>query len=125
MRLFPQHTGSSLTPMRSMFAAVLLLFQLHPVLGAAACLGLVQQPAQASCEMPEHGTVPSQHYSESVPVPAQSCAIASFCAPAPLALPGFSGLLETSVVLHAVASIAGPSRPLHRYTAPPFHPPRA
>lgn len=111
--------------MRSMLAAVLLLFQLQPVLGAAACLGLVQQPAQANCEMPEHGTVPSPHYSESLPVPSQSCAIASFCAPAPLAIPGFSGLLEISVVLHTGPSIAGPSRPLHGYTAPPFHPPRA
>jgi hypothetical protein len=116
---------TSVPPMRSLFAALLLLFQLQPVLGAAACLGLVQQPAQADCEMPEHGTAPSQHYSESVPVPSQSCAIASFCAPAPLAIPGFSGLLETAVVLHAVPSISGPSRPLQGYSAPPFHPPKA
>jgi hypothetical protein len=112
--------------MRSLFAALLLLFQLQPVLGAAACLGLVQQPARADCEMPEHGTVPyQQHYSESVPVPSESCAIASFCVPAPLAIPGFSGLMETAVVLHAVRSMSGPSRPLHGYSAPPFHPPKA
>jgi hypothetical protein len=111
--------------MRSLFAALLLLFQLQPVLGAAACLGLVQPPTQTGCEMPEHGTVPFQHYSESEPVPSQSCAVASFCAPAPLAIPGFSGLLETAVVLHAEPSISGPSRPLHGYSAPPFHPPKA
>lgn len=116
---------TSVTPMRSLFAALLLVFQLQPVLGAAACLGLVQQPAQPNCEMPEHGTVPAQHYSESMPVTPQSCAIASFCAPAPLAIPAFSGLLETTVVLHAGLSIAGPSRRLHGYSAPPFHPPRA
>jgi hypothetical protein len=116
---------TSVPPMRSLFAALLLLFQLQPVLGAAACLGLVQQPAQTECEMPEHGTVPAQHYSESVPVPAQSCAIASFCAPAPLAIPGFSSLLETTVVLHAIPSITRSSQPLHGYSAPPFHPPRA
>jgi hypothetical protein len=101
------------------------MFQLQPVLGEAACLGLVQQPALTECEMPEHGTMPTQHYSESVPVPAQSCAIAPFCAPAPLAIPGFSNLLETTGVLHALPSITGPSLPLHGYTAPPFHPPRA
>jgi hypothetical protein len=111
--------------MRSIFAAVLLLFQLQPVLGAAACLGLVAQPAQADCEMPEHGTAPVQHYAESAPVPPQSCAIASFCAPAPLAIPGASGLLETRVDLVASSPIVGAARHPQAYSAPPFHPPKA
>lgn len=111
--------------MRSLFAALLLMFQLQPMLGAVACLGLVQQPTQANCDMPDYGTVPSQHYSESVPVPSQGCAIASFCTPAPLAVPGFSNLLETAIVLLAPSSITGRSQPLDVYSAPPFHPPKA
>jgi hypothetical protein len=111
--------------MKSLFTALLLMLQLQPVLGAAACLGLVQRPAQANCEMPEHGTVPSQHYSESAPAPSQSCPIASFCAPTPLAIPGFASLVESAFILHDVTSIGGPSRPLDVYSAPPFHPPKA
>jgi hypothetical protein len=111
--------------MRSIFAAVLLLFQLQPVLGAAACMGLIEQPRQADCEMPEHGTTPAQHASESSPGSPQNCAIASFCAPAPLAIPGVSGLLETRVDLLAFSSSFGATRPLDVYSAPPFHPPKA
>jgi hypothetical protein len=75
--------------------------------------------------MPEHGTVPLQHYSESVPISPQSCAIASFCTPAPLAIPGFSNLLETTIVLTAQLPITGPRQPRDVYSAPPFHPPKA
>ena len=111
--------------MRSICAAVLLLFQSQPVLGAAACLGLIQQPAQAECDMPEHGTVPLQHYSESTPVTPLSCAIASFCAPAPLAVPGLANLLETSIVLTAPLPILGSMHNPDVYSARPFHPPKA
>jgi hypothetical protein len=111
--------------MRSLFAALLLLFQLQPVLGAVACLGLVQRPDQANCEMAEHGTLPWQHFSESVPVPPQNCAIASFCSPVPLAIPGFSDLLETTIVWTASLPITGPGQHLDFYSAPPFHPPKA
>jgi hypothetical protein len=111
--------------MRPLFAALLLLLQLQPVLGAGVCLGLVQQPTQASCETPEHGTVPSHHYSESVPASPQSCVIASFCAPAPLAIPGFARLLEATLVPTAALAISGHGQPPDAYTAPPFHPPKA
>lgn len=110
--------------MRAAFAAVLLFLQLQPVLGSAACLGLIRQPAQAECEMPEHGTVPSQTFSESTPLSTQSCAITALCAPAPLAVPGFAGLLEATVVLHTASAIPGPTPRLDFYSAPPFHPPR-
>jgi hypothetical protein len=111
--------------MRSLFAALLLMLQLQPVLGAAACLGLVRQPTQANCEMPDHGSVPSQQYSEPVPASPQSCATASFCTPAPLAVPGFSDLLETAIALIAPLPLTGPGQPVNVYSAPPFHPPKA
>jgi hypothetical protein len=110
--------------MRSGVAVLLLLFQLQPVLGAVACLGLVQRPTEAHCEMPEHGAAPPQSFSESIPVSPESCAVASFCAPAPLAIPGFADLSETTLTLHTISSIAGPSGPLLGYSAPPFHPPK-
>jgi hypothetical protein len=111
--------------MKPVLAAFLLLFQLQPVLGAAACLGLVQRPTQAECEMPEHGSIPGQHYSQTIPITAQTCAIASFCAPAALAIPSFSDLLVTTVVLAPVPAITGPGQHLDVYSAPPFHPPKA
>jgi hypothetical protein len=110
--------------MRSLLAALLLMVQLQPVLGAAACLGLVQQADQANCAMPEHGTLPWQHFAESVPVPPQNCAIASFCSPVPLAIPGVSDLPETTIVLTASLPITGPGQHLDFHSAPPFHPPK-
>jgi hypothetical protein len=101
------------------------MLQLQPVLGAAACLGLVQPPDQANCEMPEHGTLPWQTFAESVPVPPQNCATATFCSPVPLAVPGFSDLLETTIVLTASLPITGAGQHLDLYSAPPFHPPKA
>jgi hypothetical protein len=111
--------------MRSLFAAFLLLFQFQPILGTAACLGLIKQPTQAQCEMPEHGTVPSQTLSESTPLSTPSCAIAVWCAPASPAVPSVAGLLESAIALHTTPVIAGPTLPLDIASAPPFHPPKA
>jgi hypothetical protein len=110
--------------MRSVFAACLLLFQLQPILGTAACLGLIKQPTQARCEMPEQGTVPSQTLSESTPLSTTSCPIASLCAPTSPAIPGFAGLLESAIVLHTAPAIASLTLPLDIFSAPPFHPPK-
>jgi hypothetical protein len=111
--------------MKSVFAALLLTLQLQPLLGTAACLGLVKQPAQSECEMPEHGTVPGQSLSESAPIPTQSCAVASFCVPAPLAVPGLAGVLEITVVLHTTPAIVSLRQPVDASPAGLFHPPRA
>ena len=110
--------------MKPVLAALFLLLQLQPMLGVAACLGLVRQPAQQECKMPEHGTAPTQQLSQPVPLSGQSCALASVCAPAAPAVPSFVGQLESSVPLHAVAAIAGDMAPPEVATAPPFHPPR-
>jgi hypothetical protein len=111
--------------MKSAFAALLLLLQLQPVLGAATCLGLFEQQAKASCEMPEHGTMPSQNVSESVPLSTQSCALASVCTPAPLAIPCLPSQDESTVQLHAALTLAGLDVPVDVFSSPPFHPPRA
>jgi len=122
--LFPEPMGSSVRSMRSAFAALLLLLQLQPVLGTAVCLGLMQQPNQAQCEMPEHGAVPSQSLSESAPIPIPNCALASVCVPAPLALPDFANPPGKATVLGTAPAIAGLDLPLDVSSAPPFPPPR-
>jgi hypothetical protein len=110
--------------MRSLFAAVLLFFQLQPVLGAAACLGLVRQPAQQECKMPEHGRAPAQSLTQTMPVSSQTCPMATACAPAPLAVPAFAGQLVRVVSLHPVPTITPSRSPADIFSAPPFHPPR-
>jgi hypothetical protein len=110
--------------MKAAFAALLLLFQLQPVLGTAACLGLSDRPAKEECKMPEHG----QPQSASVAVSgasAQSCQLATICTPAPLAIPGLSNELETAVPLYGGAATLAATLPLGISPAPPFHPPRA
>ena len=110
--------------MKALFATLLLVLQLQPVLGTLACIGLVRLPAQQECKMPEHGTAPTTKLSDQAPVSPQSCALATVCAPAPLAVPGFAGQLESAVLLQATPRIAGTPTPVDVASAPPFHPPR-
>ena len=110
--------------MRSLFAAVLLVFQLQPVLGAAACLGLLRQPAQQECTMPEHGRVPGHSVTQTVPSSSQPCPMAAACAPASLAVPALAGQLVRVASLHPAPAIAGSNTPADIFSAPPFHPPK-
>lgn len=110
--------------MKSLLAALLLVIQLQPVLGSVACLGRIKQPAQAQCEMPEHGAIPSQTLSESTLPSTQSCLAASLCAPAPLAIPSFAGLTVSNLLLQTAPAIAGLTTPSDVSSAPPFHPPK-
>jgi hypothetical protein len=110
--------------MRSLFAALLLLFQLQPVLGTAACLGLVRQPVQEECRMPEHGRVPTHSLTQTEPLASQTCALAAVCAPTPLAVPAFAGQLVRVASLHPAPAIAGTNSPADIFSAPPFHPPK-
>ena len=110
--------------MRSLFAALLLVFQLQPVLGAAACLGLVRQPAQQECKMPEHGRAPAHSVTQTVPLSSQPCPMAAVCAPTPLAVPAFAGQLVRVVSLHPAPAISGTHSPADIFSAPPFHPPK-
>ena len=110
--------------MRSLFAALLLVLQLQPVLGAAACLGLVRQSAQKECKMPEHGRAPTHSLTQAVPLSSQPCPTAAACAPASLAVPAFAGQLVRVASPHAAPVIAGSNSPTDIFSAPPFHPPK-
>ncbi len=114
----------SVPAMKVVIAALLLMFQLQPLLGTAACLGLTEREAQQQCRMPEHGTAPGATLASSGSA-AQGCGLASICLPAPLAIPSFATQLEAAVSLfdgtglQAVSLLPGVS------ASPPFHPPRA
>src|SRR5437867_2182408 len=110
--------------MRSLFATLLLLFQLQPLLGAAACLGLVRQSAQQECKMPEHGKAPTHSLAQTVPLSPQPCPMASACAPASLAVPAFAGQLVRVASLHPAPTITSDRSPADIFSASPFHPPR-
>lgn len=108
---------------KSLLAGLVLLLQLQPALGAAACLGFSERAAQ-ECEMPEHGAVPhSSLMQPGSPVP--SCALAAICTPSPLAIPTAADGPESVVALPAEAVITPPIALLGIFSAPPFHPPRA
>ena len=110
--------------MKAVLAVFLLLFQLQPVLGTVACLGLSERAAQPECRMPEHGQSSAPTFTAS-DVATQSCELATICTPAPLAVPGFSTSLETAVPLLEAAGPLAATLPLGISPAPPFHPPRA
>jgi hypothetical protein len=109
--------------MKAALAALLLLFQLQPVLGTVACLGLSDRSAQQECEMPEHGKV-STHITVSGAIP-QNCQLAVICAPAPPAIPAVSRRFDVAVPLYEGATTLAATLPLGISPAPPFHPPRA
>jgi hypothetical protein len=115
---------NSVPPMKAVFAVLLLLFQLQPVLGTVACLGLSDRSAQQECKMPEHGQPQTMSVTISGTA-AQSCQLATVCTPAPLASPGRFTNLETAVPLHEGAGTLAATLPRGISPAPPFHPPRA
>ena len=110
--------------MKVVLAAFLLLFQLQPMLGTVACLGLSERAAQPECRMPEHGRASAPTFTAS-DVATRSCELATICTPAPLAVPGFSASLETAVPLLEAAGPLAATLPLGISPAPPFQPPRA
>lgn len=109
--------------MKSVFAALLLLVQLQPLVGTAACLGLSAQATQQDCPMPEHGVTPHSTVAQTGS-PAQSCELASICASSPLAIPSLTGTLESLVPLQTGAAIPRALTPFGIFSALPFHPPK-
>ena len=110
--------------MKAVLASLLLLFQLQPVLGTVACLGLPAGATKQECKMPEHG----QPQTMSVAVsgaPVQSCQLATICAPAHPAIPGLSNKFETAVPLYGNEATLAATPLFGTSPAPPFHPPRA
>jgi hypothetical protein len=110
--------------MKAAFAALLLLFQLQPVLGTVACLGLPARATQQECKMPEHGQPQTTNIAASGAA-AQSCPLATICTPAPLAIPELSNQLETAVPAHDGATTLAATLPCCTSPALPFRPPRA
>jgi hypothetical protein len=110
--------------MKAMLAVLLLLVQLQPVVGTAACLGLSERAAQQECRMPEHGRAPAAVLGVAG-MAGQSCELATLCTPAPLAVPGLATNLETAVPQLEAAGPLAATLPLGISPPPPFHPPRA
>jgi hypothetical protein len=110
--------------MKVIFAALLLFFQLQPVLGTVACLGLSKPGPQQDCQMPEHGAVPHSTVTQpnsSTP----NCALASVCAPTPLAIVGLPENLDSVIAFYSEPPIMGTATLFGISSAPPFRPPRA
>ena len=110
--------------MKALLAALLLLFQLQPVLGTAACLGLSDRPVKQECKMSEHGQMPTT----SITLPstvAQSCHFAAICTPAPLAIPASASRLEAAAPPYDGAGAFTAMLPPSISPAPPLRPPRA
>jgi len=110
--------------MKATFAALLLLLQLQPLLGTAACLGLSDRAREAECQMPEHGAMPQSTLAQTES-PAPNCALASVCAPSPLAIVSLPENLESVIALHSESPIMPAATLFGISSAPPFHPPRA
>jgi hypothetical protein len=109
--------------MKAVFAVLLLLSQLQPVLGTVVCLGLSDRPTKQECKMPDHGQMPGTSVTMAGAA-AQGCQSAAICAPAPLAIPAWFTQLETVTPLLDKGASLAPTL-LGISPAPPFHPPRA
>jgi hypothetical protein len=110
--------------MKAVLAALLLLFQLQPVFGTAICLGFSQPASAPECEMPEHGAMPRSTVAQTES-PAPNCALASVCAPSPLAIVGLPDNLESAVAFYSESPVMAAPALFGISSAPPFHPPRA
>jgi hypothetical protein len=119
--LLTTFAGNSVPHMKSILAAFVLLLQLYPLLGTAACLG---RASQRECPMPEHGAVPHGTVAQTEPA-TPNCALAFVCAPSPLAIVSLPENLESIIALHSESPIMATAALFGISSAPPFHPPRA
>jgi hypothetical protein len=110
--------------MKTTLATLLLLFQLQPLVGSAACALFSDRPSEETCEMPEQrpATPASELQSGAA---SQDCALGFVCARTTIAAPSFTGGEESTTPLHlaAASSLAGTLTGIA--SAPPFHPPKA
>jgi hypothetical protein len=105
-------------------ASLLLLFQLQPLFGIAACLGFSDAAAQQECEMPEHGPMPLSTLAPNES-PAPNCVLASVCTPSPLAIVSLAESLESVIPIPPGSPTMVAVTLFGISSAPPFHPPRA
>lgn len=110
--------------MKTALATLLLLFQLQPLIGSAACVLFSDQPTEQTCEMPEQrpGTPASVLQSGSA---SQGCALGFVCARSTIAAPSFTSGEESTIPLHLAAAPSPAGTLTDIASAPPFHPPKA
>jgi hypothetical protein len=88
--------------MKTVLAALLLLFQLQPFVGSAACALLSDRPTEQTCEMPEQRrTTPASEVQSGAA--SQGCALGFVCARTKFAAPSFTGGEESTTPLHLAA----------------------
>jgi hypothetical protein len=122
--LLRETTVDSLPIMKSLFAALLLLSQLQPLVGSAVCLSYSVNTAKQECEMPDHMAMPSHGVAEhQSPLP--NCALSAVCAPSQLAIAGLPESSQSVMHLRAEPSMISTTTLFSIASAPPFHPPRA
>lgn len=110
--------------MKPLVATLLLLFQLQPLWGSAACLLSSDRPSKEECEMQEqHGAAQGSLLESGSPT--KGCTLASVCAASALAVPSLSEGQESITPLHSAAAIPAAVTLDGVASAPPFHPPRA
>jgi len=111
--------------MRALVASLMLLFQLQPLLGSAACLGLFDPQTRQGCEMPGHRRAPLSDITLQGATTAQGCHLAAICGPASLAIPVVPrGLESAAPPLHRVGVLAV-DLPHDISLSPPARPPSA
>ena len=110
--------------MKTPLVALLLLLQLQPLLGTVVCLSFSDVAARSECEMPDNVAVPYSGVAHTQS-PALNCALASVCAPSPLAVVGLAESIESVVAFCSPSPIMAAPALFGISSAPPFHPPRA
>jgi len=111
--------------MKLFIATLLLLFQLQPLVGSAACLLSSDRPSQSECEMPEQRTAAPASVLQSG-FAGQGCALALACAPSTtLGVPSLSVRKISIVPLHSAAASSAAVTLTSVASLPPFHPPKA
>ena len=73
--------------------------------------------------MPEHGAAPQSTLAQTESS-SPGCALASVCAPSPLAVPSLMEDVVTTTALPPEAAITHTATLASVFSAPPFHPPR-
>jgi hypothetical protein len=110
--------------MKTALATLLLLFQLQPLVGSAACALFSDRPSEPTCEMPEQR--PPAHASVLQGGSASpDCALGFVCARSTIAAPSFTGDEESTTPLHLAAAPSPAGTLTGIASAPPFHPPKA
>ncbi len=107
-----------------LLAALVLLLQLQPVIGAAICLHDVEL-ARAECAMP-HDERPAGVALTSASTEAPGgCASMGYCAPAAPAVAKLGEHFQFTPFVHRAPALTHHLLASGESSAPPFHPPRA